>query len=125
MAVIEGMENWQLNFSVEVRDEEVADGIFGKVQELLDELGHTQWSGKMYRDLNMEKALEVFRENKEEILAALPEEVIQQYYPDRVAVSDEIKEKYSMLIPETQQYMQRKHNSLERHLEVVPELEEE
>tara|TARA_Y100001949_G_scaffold7006_1_gene5166 strand:- start:491 stop:868 length:378 start_codon:yes stop_codon:yes gene_type:complete len=125
MAVIEGMENWQLNFSVEVRDEEVADGIFGKVQELLDELGHTQWSGKMYRDLNMEKALEVFRENKEEILAALPEEVIQQYYPDRVAVSDEIKEKYSHLIPETQQYMQRKHNSLERHLEVVPELEEE
>ena len=79
----------------------------------------------MYRDLNMEKALEVFRENKEEILAALPEEVIQQYYPDRVAVSDEIKEKYSHLIPETQQYMQRKHNSLERHLEVVPELEEE
>ena len=32
MAVVEGMENWQLNFSVEVRDEEVADGIFSKVQ---------------------------------------------------------------------------------------------
>ena len=125
MAVIEGMENWQLNFSVEVRDEEIADGIFSKVQELLDELGHTQWSGKMYRDLNMEKALEVFRENKEAILAALPEEVVQQYYPDRVAVSDEIKERYSHLSPETQKSMQRKHNSLERHLEVVPELEEE
>ena len=125
MAVIEGMENWQLNFSVEVQDEEAADVIFSAIQDCIDELGHTQWSGKMYRDLNMEKALEVFRENKEEILAALPEEVIQQYYPDRVAVSDEIKEKYSMLIPETQQYMQRKHNSLERHLEVVPECEEE
>ena len=125
MAVVEGMENWQLNFSVEVRDEEVADGIFSKVQELLDGLGHTQWSGKMYRDLNMEKALEVFRENKEAILAALPEEVVQQYYPDRVAVSDEIKERYSHLSPETQKSMQRKHNSLERHLEAVPELEEE
>ena len=125
MAVVEGLENWQLIFSVEVEDQHQADYIFEKMQELINEMGYTQWSGKMYRDLNMEKTLEVFRENKEEILAALPKEVVQQYYPDRVAVSDEIKEKYSHLIPETQQHMQRKHNSLERHLEVVPELEEE
>ena len=89
MAVIEGMENWQLNFSVEVQDEEAADKIFEKIQDVIDSMGHTQWSGKMYRDLNMEKTLEVFRENKEEILAALPKEVVEAYYPDRVAVGDD------------------------------------
>ena len=52
-------------------------------------MGHTQWNGKMYRDLSMEQALEVFRENKEEILAALPPEVVEAYYPDRVAVGDD------------------------------------
>ncbi|SVD29582.1 uncharacterized protein METZ01_LOCUS382436 [marine metagenome] len=59
------------------------------MQELINEMGYTQWSGKMYRDLNMEKTLEVFRENKEEILASLPKEVVEAYYPDRVAVGDD------------------------------------
>jgi hypothetical protein len=72
-------------------------------------MGHTQWNGKLYRDLEMEKALEVFRENREEILAALPPEVVEAYYPDRVAVGDD-----SVLGEET-----------DRHLSVVPELEEE
>jgi hypothetical protein len=36
----------------------------------------------------MEKALETFRENKEAILAALPKEIVEAYYPDRVAVGD-------------------------------------
>ena len=89
MAVVEGLENWQLIFSVEVEDQHQADYIFEKMQELINEMGYTQWSGKMYRDLNMEKTLEVFRENKEEILAALPKEVVEAYYPDRVAVGDD------------------------------------
>jgi len=93
MAIVEGMESWQLNFAVELQDEKVADEIFEAIQNLMNELGHTQWSGKMYRDLNAEKALEVFRENKEEILAALPKEVVDMYYPDRVAVSDDIAKK--------------------------------
>ena len=76
-------------FSVEVEDQHQADYIFEKMQELINEMGYTQWSGKMYRDLNMEKTLEVFRENKEEILAALPKEVVEAYYPDRVAVGDD------------------------------------
>ena len=109
MAVTEGLENWQLNFSVEVETEHQADHIFEEIQKLIDELGYTQWSGKMYRDLNMEKALEIFRENKEEILASLPKEVVEQYYPDRVAVGDDV-----LLGEET-----------DRYLSVVPELEEE
>ena len=89
MAVVEGLENWQLIFSVEVEDQQQADHIFEEMQKLINEMGYTQWSGKMYRDLNMEKTLEVFRENKEEILAALPKEVVEAYYPDRVAVGDD------------------------------------
>ena len=89
MAVVEGLENWQLIFSVEVETEQQSEHIFEEMQKLINEMGYTQWSGKMYRDLNMEKTLEVFRENKEEILAALPKEVVEAYYPDRVAVGDD------------------------------------
>ena len=89
MAVVEGLEAWQLNFSVEVQDQKEADEIFEAIQDLINGMGHTQWNGKMYRDLSMEQALEVFRENKEEILAALPPEVVEAYYPDRVAVGDD------------------------------------
>lgn len=89
MAVVEGLENWQLNFSVEVQGQREADKIFEAIEDLINSLGHTQWNGKMYRDLEMEKALEVFRENREEILASLPPEVVEAYYPDRVAVGDD------------------------------------
>jgi hypothetical protein len=89
MAVVEGLENWQLNFSVEVQGQREADKIFEAIEDLINGLGHTQWNGKMYRDLEMEKALEVFRENREEILASLPPEVVEAYYPDRVAVGDD------------------------------------
>jgi hypothetical protein len=109
MAVVEGLENWQLIFSVEVESAEEADNIFEKIQNLLNGMGQTQWNGKMYRDLNMEKALEIFRENKEEILASLPKEVVEMYYPDRVAVGDDV------VMGE----------EIDRHLSVVPELEEE
>ena len=109
MAVVEGLENWQLIFSVEVEGAEEADHIFEKIQNLLNGMGQTQWNGKMYRDLNMEKALEIFRENKEEILASLPKEVVEMYYPDRVAVGDDV------VMGE----------EIDRHLSVVPELEEE
>ena len=109
MAILEGLENWQLNFSVEVQNEEVADILFNAIVSVIEEMGHTQWSGKMYRDLNMEKALETFRENREAILAALPKGIVEAYYPDRVAVGDDV-----MLGEET-----------DRHLSVVPELEEE
>jgi|TARA_B110001454_G_C12686877_1_gene420561 hypothetical protein len=83
MAVVEGLENWQLNFSVEVQSEKEADNIFGAIQDLINAMGHTQWNGKMFRDLKIEKALQVFRDNKEEILASLPKEVVEAYYPDR------------------------------------------
>jgi hypothetical protein len=109
MAIIEGLENWQFNFSVEVQDEKVGDILFNAIVSVIEEMGHTQWSGKMYRDLNMEKALEKFRENKEAILAALPKEIVEAYYPDRVAVGDNV-----MLDEE-----------IDRHLSVVPELEKE
>ena len=89
MAVVEGLEAWQLNFSVEVQDRKEADEIFEAIRDTINGMGHTQWNGKMYRDLEMEKALEVFRENKEEILASLPPEVVEAYYPDRVAVGDD------------------------------------
>ena len=109
MAITEGLENWQMIFSVEVQDEETADKIFKAIQDVIDDMGHTQWSGNMYRDLKMEKALEIFRQNKEAILAALPKAVVEQYYPDRVAIGDDV-----MLGEE-----------IDRHLSVVPELEEE
>tara|TARA_Y100000758_G_scaffold282577_1_gene230844 strand:+ start:511 stop:903 length:393 start_codon:yes stop_codon:yes gene_type:complete len=118
-------ESWRMEFTLECRDEEEANEIFEAFTASLEDINFTHWSAKMARDLNMEAALKKFRENKDEILASLPDEVVQQYYPDRVAISDEIKEKYSHLTQETQRSMQRKHNSLKRHLEVVPELEED
>tara|TARA_Y100001951_G_C11266351_1_gene255804 strand:- start:861 stop:1178 length:318 start_codon:yes stop_codon:yes gene_type:complete len=105
MAIVEGMESWMITISVEVENEYIADAIYEAIQHQLNEQGHTQWSAKMYRDLNTEKALEVFREHKEEILEALPDEVVAQYYPDRVS--------------------QGKESNKESHLSIVPELEEE
>ena len=109
MAIEEGLESWQINFSIEVRDQKEADNVFDVLQDALNIMGETQWNGKMYRDLNMEKALEIFRENKEEILASLPPEVVEAYYPDKVAVGDD------MTLGE----------EIDRHLEIVPELEKE
>ena len=98
MAIVEGLESWELHFSIEVETDKQAEHIFEEMQKLIGKMGYTQWNGKMFHDLKIENALRVFRENKEEILAALPKEVVEAYYPER-------KE--------------------ERHLEVVPELEEE
>ena len=88
MAVVEGLQSWNIHITVEVENEVAADTIFNALQDTLNENDHTQWNGKMYRDLNMEQALEVFRENKESILAALPDEVVKAYYPDRFVVGD-------------------------------------
>ena len=89
MAIVEGLQSWNIHITVEVEDEVAANKIFDILQDTLNENGHTQWNAKMYRDLNMEQALEVFRKNKESILAALPDEVVEAYYPDRVAVGDD------------------------------------
>ena len=89
MAIVEGLQSWNIHITVEVEDEVAANKIFDILQGTLNENGHTQWNAKMYRDLNMEQALEVFRKNKESILAALPDEVVEAYYPDRVAVGDD------------------------------------
>jgi hypothetical protein len=83
MAVVEGLESWELHFSVEVQSEQEADDIFGAIQDLINAMGHTQWNGKMFHDLKIEKALRVFREKKEEILASLPKEVVEAFYPER------------------------------------------
>ncbi len=90
-------ESWRIEFNLECQDEQEAESIFNAFQACLEEINHTHWSSKMARDLSMELALKKFRANKEEILSKLPKEVVEHYYPER-------KE--------------------ERHLEVVPELEE-
>ena len=95
-------ESWRMEFTLECRDEEEANEIFEVFTSSSEDIHFTHWSAKMARDLNMEAALKKFRENKDEILASLPDEIVEHYYPER-------KE-------ESQQ---------ERHLEVVPELEEE
>ena len=89
MAIVEGLQSWNIQITVEVEDEVAANKIFDILQDTLNDNDHTQWNAKMYRDLNMEQALEVFRKNKESILAALPDEVVEAYYPDRVAVGDD------------------------------------
>ena len=89
MAIVEGLQSWNIHITVEVEDEVAANKIFDILQDTLNDNDHTQWNAKMYRDLNMEQALEVFRKNKESILAALPDEVVEAYYPDRVAVGDD------------------------------------
>ena len=89
-------ESWRMEFNLECDDEEEAEIIFNGFQSYLEEIHHTHWSAKMARDLNMEKALKNFRDNKDEILSRLPKEIVAHYYPER--------------------------NS-ERHLEVVPEPE--
>ena len=98
----EGHELWVIGFNLECQDEQEAETIFGLFQSSLEEINNTHWSAKMMRDLNMEEALKKFRENKEEILASLPDEVVDHYYPER-----------------------KEESKPERHLEVVPELEEE
>ena len=89
MAIVEGLQSWNIQITVEVEDDAAANKIFDILQDTLNDNDHTQWNAKMYRDLNMEQALEVFRKNKESILAALPDEVVEAYYPDRVAVGDD------------------------------------
>ena len=96
-------ESWRINFNLECQDEQEAESIFNAFQAYLEEVNFTHWSSKMFRDLKMEQALKTFRENKEEILAGLPQEVVEHYmglpdYPDR---------------------------KVERHLSIVPELEKD
>ena len=91
-------ESWRMEFNLECQDEQEAESIFNAFQDYLEEINNTHWSAKMGRDLNMEKALKNFRDNKEEILSKLPKAVVDHYYPEQAE---------------------------ERHLEVVPELEEE
>tara|TARA_B100000586_G_scaffold240732_1_gene193711 strand:+ start:126 stop:437 length:312 start_codon:yes stop_codon:yes gene_type:complete len=95
-------ESWRMEFTLECRDEEEANEIFEAFTASLEDINFTHWSAKMARDLNMEAALKKFRENKEEILAKLPDEVVEHYYPER-----------------------KEESKPERHLEIVPELEEE
>ncbi len=97
-------EAWRMEFTFEFQDEEEADNIFKAFTDSLEEMKFTHWSAKMFRDAEMQKALATFRENKEEILASLPEEVVEAYYPDG---------KNDTLITDRE----------ERHLSVVPELE--
>ena len=98
----EGNELWVIDFNLECQDEQEAESIFNAFQACLEEINHTHWSSKMARDLNMEKALKDYRDNKEEILSKLPKEDVEHYYPER-----------------------KEESKLERHLEVVPECEEE
>ena len=95
-------ESWRIEFNLECQDEQEAESIFNAFQACLEEINHTRWSSKMFRDLNMEKALKKFRDNKEEILSGLPREIVEHYYPER-----------------------KEESKSERHLEVVPECEEE
>ena len=98
MSEPEVLQSWQINLSIEVEDEQEIESIFELVEKLLNENDYTKWSAKMFRDLNMEQALKNFRDHKEEILASLPPEIVEQYYPER---------------------------KVERHLSVVPEMERE
>jgi|TARA_B110001454_G_scaffold105761_1_gene99564 hypothetical protein len=89
---------WFIEFRLECIDEHEAERIFDMFQAALVEIKHTHWSSKMGRDLKMEMALKSFRDNKADILASLPKEIVDHYYPE---------------------------NKEERHLSVVPEPEEE
>ena len=103
----EGNELWVIDFNLECQDEQEAESIFNAFQSCLEGINHTHWSSKMFRDLNKEAALKEFRDNKEDILASLPDEVVEHYYPER---NDSIE------------YTQEERKP-ERHLEIVPELE--
>ena len=100
-------ESYKIELSIEVLNEdeltEVTDGFIA----LLDQLDQTHWSMSVDRDLKTEEALKHFRENKEEILAALPDELVQEYYENGGTLPGDKVEK------------------LERHLTVVPDLEDD
>ena len=74
---------WRIEFRLECDDEEEAEVIFNGFQAYLEEIHHTRWSSKMFRDINMEKALKTFRANKESILAAMPDAVVKSFYPEQ------------------------------------------
>ena len=120
----EGNELWVIDFNLECQDEQEAESIFYAFQSCLEEINHTHWSSKMFRDLNREAALKEFRDNKEEILASLPDEVVAHYYPER----DNHEEMKKLYPPEEYEWDNDSMTYVkikQRHLEVVPELEEE
>ena len=118
------LESWRIEFNLECQDEQEAESIFNAFQACLAEINHTHWSSKMARDLNMEQALKNFRDNKEEILSKLPKEIVAHYYPER----DNLEEMKKLYPPEEYEWNNKSRAYVkikERHLEVVPELEEE
>ena len=117
-------ESWRIEFNLECQDEEEAGRIFNAFQDYLEEIKFTHWSAKMGRDLNMEKALKSFRDNKEEILSKLPKDIVAHYYPER----DNLEEMKKLYPPEEYEWNNKSRAYVkikERHLEVLPELEEE
>jgi hypothetical protein len=101
-------EAWRMEFTFEFRDEEEANEIFEAFLSHLESINFTHWSARMVPDDALQKALVTFRENKEDILANLPPAVVEAYYPDWNDSCEIIEEREP-----------------ERHLSVVPELEEE
>jgi hypothetical protein len=93
-------EAWRMEFTFEFQDKEEAEEVFKAFADSLEEMKFTHWSAKMFKDAEMQKALATFRENKEEILASLPEEVVEAYYPDRRGVYQKIEERHLSVVPE-------------------------
>ena len=93
-------EAWRMEFTFEFRDEEEANEIFEAFLSHLESINFTHWSARMVPDDALQKALVTFRENKEEILASLPEEVVEAYYPDRRGVYQKIEERHLSVVPE-------------------------
>jgi hypothetical protein len=49
MAEVEGLENWQFNFSVEVENRVDAINIFDVLQDAINIMGYRSMNGKMFK----------------------------------------------------------------------------
>lgn len=129
-----GLESHRISLNIEVSGEYEIDEIIEGFSECLDDLGQTRWSIEAKRDLEIEKFLKHFRENKKEILDSLPDELVQEYYDDGGTLPDEYSEfeNPKAIIPLIGASKQQFYDDLKeehwqkkvqerRHLEIVPD----
>ena len=105
-------ESYTIIVSLECLNEAEVDEIMNGFVDQMDILDQTRWSVTFKRDLQMEQDLKHFRENKEEILASMPEELVQEYFDNG-----------GRFPGNPDDYLEVKLGKQRRHLTVVPDLD--
>ena len=100
-------ESYKIELTIECFNDDEVNEITDGFIDHLEKLDHTHWSMSVNRDLETEEALKHFRQNKEESLAALPDELVMEYLDN------------GGTLPNKMEWSPKK----KRHLTVVPDLD--